>query len=146
MFNSPNPTLLHRQKKNNWKGSIKRKKNISRSSKEKSISREYRSSHGDSSVTERIITDWVEMDAVTERQLCYLETNERWQGYKPEEVKPIGKDLKLDSTAITRLGELTFITGKWILKYMIIFWKLEIKSGIEYCHSLIKTISTNKNP
>lgn len=61
------------------------------------------------------------MGKVTERLLCYLETNERWQGYKPEEVKPIEEDLKLDSTAITRLDGLTFITGKWILKYMIIF-------------------------
>lgn len=85
------------------------------------------------------------MGKVTERLLCYLETNERWQGYKPEEVKPIEEDLKLDSTAITRLDGLTFITGKWMLKYMIIFWKLEIKSGVEYCHSLIKTISANKN-
>lgn len=61
------------------------------------------------------------MGEVTQRQLCHLETNERWQSYKPEEVKPTGEVLKLYSTAITRLGGLTFITGKWILKHMIIF-------------------------
>lgn len=52
------------------------------------------------------------MGEVTERQLCCLETNERWQGYKPEEVKPIGEDIKLDSRATTKLGGLTFIVGK----------------------------------
>lgn len=96
MFNSPNLILLHRQKKSLCnKGSVKRKKKKnSRSSKEKSLSRKYRSSHGDSSVTERIIYNRVEVGDVTERQLSCLETNERWQGYKPEEVEPIERDMK----------------------------------------------------
>lgn len=34
------------------------------------------------------------MGDVTERQLSCLETNERWQGYKPEEVEPIERDMK----------------------------------------------------
>lgn len=122
MFNSQNLILLHRQKKSSLKGSVKRKKKkSSRSSKEKSISREYRSSHGDSSVTEGITHDQVEAGGVTERQFSCLETSERWQGYKPEEVEPIERGMKSDSTAITRHGGVSVMIGTWILKYIILF-------------------------
>ena len=82
---------------------------------------EYRSTHGDCSVTGRIIHNEVEVSEVAERQLSCLETSERWQDYKPEEVESIEWDRKSDNRAITRHGGVSVMTGRWILKYMILF-------------------------
>lgn len=85
------------------------------------------------------------MGEVAERQLSCLEINERWQGYKPEEVEPTEWDMKSDSRALTRHGGVSVMIGMWILKYMTLFQMLEIKSEVEYCHHLIKTTSASKN-
>lgn len=44
---------------------------------------------------------------------------ERWQGYKPQEVEPIEKDLKSGSRDVSTHGGRAVTIGMLVLKYIL---------------------------